>query len=303
MQTQNKAKQICIMCSRVLFINLLLVLFINNCLFAQTTQYGRVVEMNSNGKKVSGVSVTVSSASDCQPAASDANGVFRLVFSEHQPGDVIRGLRIKKYGYEVVNHHIVHEGWTLTEKDTLKIVMAPEGTVAEARNKYYNYLEEAYLSRYDSTVSMLNEQFAQRLISEEQFKSGMNEADNKLRLSFQNIEMYADQLARLNQDDLDVNYEYVLNTFIEFPIMPMNDEQVSVASVAESEFDFLFKGLDFVEACVFFGDFYRELSMNEDAVGYYTLAIHMYETLNGYEGADFNHQIKQLQSIVKKLTK
>ena len=290
------------MCRRVLFINLLLVLFINNGLFAQTTQYGRVVEMNSNGKRIAGVSVTVSSATDCQPAASDANGVFRLVFSEHQPGDVIHGLRIKKYGYEVVNHHIVHEGWTLTEKDTLKIVMAPEGTVAEARNKYYNYLEEAYLSQYDSTVSMLNEQYAQQLISEEQFNSGMAEAADKLRLSFQNIEMYADQLARLNHDDLDVNYEEILNTFVEFPIMSANDQQEGVAAADVFEFDFLFKGLSFVEACVFFGDYYKDLSVKEEAVGYYTLALRMYEVLNGYEGADFNDQIKQLQSIITKLT-
>ena len=65
---------------------------------AQMVQYGKVVEMNSKGKTLSGVSVTVPSAHDCHPTSSDAFGVFRLSFGEHQTGDVVHGLKAKTAG-------------------------------------------------------------------------------------------------------------------------------------------------------------------------------------------------------------
>ncbi len=283
------------------FFLLFFVLISNQVLFAQTTQYGRVVEMNTKGKTVPGVSVTVPSAHDSQPASSDVNGLFRLVFSDHHPGDVIRGLRINKYGYEVVNHHILHEGWTLTEKDTLKIVLAPEGTVQEARSRYYKYLEEAFLSRYDSTTSILNEQYAQQVITKENYNALIEKAADDLDLAFQNIDMYADQLARIDQDDLDI--DLMLNTLVNYPAMPMSISDASVAIVMTDDFDFLFKGMDFIEVCAFFGDFYLSLEMNEEALHYYSLALQMCETLDGYEGASFTDQIKQLQSIIAKINK
>lgn len=291
--------------SRFTLVKTFILLFLMNVINAQaqTTQYGRVVELNSKGKSVSGVTVEVPSSPDCQPASSGAEGIFRLVFSEHQPGDVIRGLRIKKYGYEVVNHHVLHEGWTLTEKDTLRIVLAPEGTVSEARNRYYQYLEEAYLTHYESTTSMLRNQYAQQMISEQEFNTRMEQAASSLNTSFQNIDMYADQLARINQDDPDMDIDAVLNTFVNFPAMSMTNADESVALSESADFDFLFKGLNFIEACVFFGDFYSDLEMKENAVNYYTLALQMCQTLDGYEGASFTDQIKQLRSIIDKINK
>ena len=44
---------------------------------AQMVQYGHVVEMNSGKKALAGVSVSIPSAHDCQPTASDVNGTFR----------------------------------------------------------------------------------------------------------------------------------------------------------------------------------------------------------------------------------
>lgn len=86
-------------------------------------------------------------------------------------------------------------------------------------------------------------------------------------------------------------------------IIPMeNSDSLFVTDHAE-DFDFLFKGLDFVEACVFFGDFYQNLGMMDLALNYYTQGLRMCETLNGYDGASFTDQIKQLQSIIDKIKK
>lgn len=282
----------------------LLFVFIINDLCAQTIQYGRVVEINSKGKTIPGVSVAVPTTHDSQPTATDANGVFRLVFSEHKPGDVVRGLRIQKDGYEVVNHHIVHEGWTLTEKDTLKVVLAPQGSIEEARSRYYHYLEESYLNRFDSTSDKLHELYAQQLISEQEFNELMEKALADLNLAFQSIDFYADQLARLNQDDMgDIDFDAMLATFVDLPCIPMKDSGVSVTLMEVDDFEFFFKGLNFIESSIFFGDFYLDLDMKEEAVGYYTLALQMCEILDGYEGTSFTDQIKTLKSVIAKINK
>lgn len=267
------------------FVLITIVFGISNASHAQVTQYGRVVELNSYGQTLPGVLVTVPSTVDCPSAISDANGVFKLVFVKNQPGDVIRGMRVKKDGYEVVNHLIAQEGWILAGIDTLTIVMAPEGMVSVARSRIYDYLEDIYLSRYDSVSSSIQEQYVLQRISDDEFNSGMEKAADDLKRSLQNVNMYADQLARLCPNG----------------VVTMTNQDVSVGSSSEYEMDFLFKGLGFIESCLYFGDYYLELNMNDLAIGYYSLALQMYETLNGFEGSDFTDQIKQLQSAISKI--
>ena len=171
-------------------------------LSAQVVQYGRVVEMNTGGKTLSGVSLSVPSVHDSWPTASDANGVFKLSFAEHQVGDVVYGLRIHKQGYEVVNHHIVRDGWTLTDRDTLRVVMASVDKLTESRARYYDLVEAACISRHESTVSFINDQFAQGLINKTELDQWLLEADRELWQSYQNMDELADRFARINNDDL-----------------------------------------------------------------------------------------------------
>lgn len=145
----------------------------------------------------------IPSAHDCQPTASDANGIFRLSFGEHKTGDVIVGLSAKKHGYEVVNHHITRDGYTLTDRDSLRIVMAPVGKIAEARARYYDLLETACVSHYDSTHNYLNQQYANDIITRPELEYWLQEADNELQSAYLTLDDYADRLARLNDDDPD----------------------------------------------------------------------------------------------------
>lgn len=181
----------------------LMALTSSGSLFAQVVQYGRIVEMNSGGKELSGVSVTVPTLHDCQPTMSDKKGVFKLSFSEHQIGDVVHGIRFKKAGYELVNNHIVREGLTLTDKESIKVVMAPQGKIAEARARYYDLLESACVERYDSTMFFLNQQLAQGYISESEFQYWKSEADTELGDAYLKMEEYADRMARVNEEDTD----------------------------------------------------------------------------------------------------
>lgn len=105
-------------------------------LFGQVVQYGKVMEMDEQGSPLAGVTLTVPSEHDCQPTLSDSRGQIRLCFSEHQVGDVVRGITAKKQGFDVVSVHVTRS-WTLTTEDTLTIVMAPKGQLKEARTRYY----------------------------------------------------------------------------------------------------------------------------------------------------------------------
>lgn len=184
---------------------LLLLALHGGLLSAQMVQFGRVVEMNSGGKALPGVSITIPSAHDCQPTASDIRGVFRLSFGEHKVGDVVYGLNAKKYGYEVVNHHLLREGYTLTDKDSLRVVMAPVGKITEARTRYYALLEAASIRRYDSTMSFLNQHYAQQIITEPELNYWKAQAELELKNAYQCMDDYADRLACVNRDDLDVS--------------------------------------------------------------------------------------------------
>lgn len=116
----------------------LLILLLLCCepLFCQVVQYGKVVEMDDLGKPLAGVTLTIESEYDCQPTMSDAHGQFRICFKKHQVGDVVHGIEAKKRGYDVVNVHVTRS-WTLTDADTLGIIMAPKKKIKEARSRYY----------------------------------------------------------------------------------------------------------------------------------------------------------------------
>ena len=170
---------------------------------AQMVQYGKVVELNSKGKALSGVAITVQSSHDCQPTSSDAHGMFRLSFAEHQTGDVVHGLRAKKYGYEVVNIHVTRDGWTLTNRDTLRIVMAPTAKINEARMRYYDLIETACVAQYDATMDVLNEHYANHAISLPEYQYWKLQAENELQRAYQNMYAMADVFARIDEEDTD----------------------------------------------------------------------------------------------------
>ncbi|MCR5040282.1 MAG: hypothetical protein K6A94_13225 [Bacteroidales bacterium] len=176
----------------------LLLLGLYNNVEGQMTQYGKVVEMKTNGKALARVHVSVQS--DAPPTSSDARGVFRLSFQHHQTGDTVH-VQVGKDGYELVNIHVSR--WTLTDRDTLRIVMAPIGVVREARMRYYGLVEAACIGRYESTMNLLNEHYAQNKISMSEFQFWKLMAENELNDTYGNMEYYADVFARIDEYDMD----------------------------------------------------------------------------------------------------
>lgn len=71
------------------------------CVWAQTTQKGIVVEMSSNNKPVAGAEIKVAGAS---PTDSDQEGRFILNFTASLPGDPLMINDIYKKGFKIVNY-------------------------------------------------------------------------------------------------------------------------------------------------------------------------------------------------------
>ena len=189
------------MTKRTLTIIILITLSIS--IKAQVTQIGIVRELNSNGKTMSGVGITIPTASDVQPAYSDNNGVFLLIFSEKKVGDILHNIRISKPNYEVVNHQLLKDGWTLTEKDTLEIILAKSQLIAESRAKYYNIIDQYQIQQYNATISKLKKELEAEKITATEFSERADAAEIALQDAYDQIDFYADKLARINRDKMD----------------------------------------------------------------------------------------------------
>ena len=170
---------------------------------AQIVQFGIVKEMNSKGKPVSGVGISVLTSSDLQPVTSNSNGTFQLTFSEKNAGDVIYNIRITKGNYEIVNVHDFKNGWKLSAHDTMKIIIASKGVVDEMRLQYYNIFYNYHEKEYKKTIEELKEALENQSISIEEYRQKVKIIESDLQDANNRIDEYANFFARINKDDLD----------------------------------------------------------------------------------------------------
>lgn len=172
-------------------------------LSAQVRQVGKVVELNSNGRAISGASIEVISADDVQPAVSDNNGVFILNFSKKKKGDMAYNLRVYKSGYEVVNSQIVNSGVVLTDCDTLKIVLANPAKLAEARANYYQIFDNYHVGLYKKQADELKNKLQINELALGDYETRLAAAEKELQDVATKISDYADRFSRINKDDMD----------------------------------------------------------------------------------------------------
>ncbi len=180
-------------------------------LSAQVRQVGVVVEINSNGKTVSGASIEAVSSDDVQPAVSGNDGVFILNFAKKKKGDVVYNLRVYKSGYEVVNTRQINDGVVLTDRDTLKIVLAPPAKLAEARANYYEIFDNYQVGVYKRQVEGLKKQLAGKEITLAEYEERVRVAENDLKNANSKIADYADRFSRINKDDMDSVSRHAFN--------------------------------------------------------------------------------------------
>ncbi|MCQ2317350.1 MAG: tetratricopeptide repeat protein [Bacteroidales bacterium] len=162
-----------------------------------------MVEINSNGKSMSGVSIEAVSSDDVQPAVSGNDGVFILNFAKKKRGDVAYNIRVYKLGYELVNTKQINDGVILTDRDTLKVVLAPPAKLAEARANYYEIFDNYQVGVYKKQIEELKSQLAKNEIPLAEYEQRALKAEEDLRNANSKIAEYADRFSRINRDDMD----------------------------------------------------------------------------------------------------
>ena len=166
---------------------------------AQVVQKGSVKVFNSRQAPLPGVQLMAEGA----PATdTDQQGIFHLHFLNRKPGMQISAPFVYKKGFELVNRDLL-DGWILSEKQPLDVVMAPEGVIEEIKNRYYSISVADFARRFNETVQEINRLYERHEIGLQERKSRLQElADENLRFMSQ-VERYADRFARVNPDDVD----------------------------------------------------------------------------------------------------
>lgn len=173
-------------------------LLISVSLSAQVSQKGNVRIFNSQHTPLPGVQLMAIGA----PATdTDNNGEFCFYFLNHKAGTAISSPQAYKKGYEVVNSDMLN-GWILSEKRSLDIVMAPEGTIEEQKNHYYAIAIAHFSKLRNKTVQEINHLYAQQKITQAERAQRLKELAEENHTFMNMLDKYAEKFARINPDDI-----------------------------------------------------------------------------------------------------
>ena len=169
------------------------------CVWAQTTQKGIVVEMSSNNKPVAGAEIKVAGAS---PTDSDQEGRFILNFTASLPGDPLMINDIYKKGFKIVNYEKV-ANWNISSASELKIVLGRTEVISALRKKYYDIGESNSEKEYRKTLAELEELKKQNALSAVEYDQKVDSMSKSMMEWQKRLEIYALKFACINRDELD----------------------------------------------------------------------------------------------------
>lgn len=181
-------------------------LLLSGSAYAQMSQKGTVQIFNSNKSPLPGVQLT---ATDAPATDTDANGNFQFNFSKQKPGMAIASPNVYKKGYELVNKDMIN-GWILSEKRPLSIVMAPEGTIEESKSKYYSISVAHFSKKQEKAIEEINQLYIAQKISLQERSDRLKAMAEESRSFMNQIDQYAEKFARINPDDINAIEKQVL---------------------------------------------------------------------------------------------
>jgi len=178
---------------------------------SQTTVKGIFTEQNSGNKPVVGVQIKALGAN---PEVSDNSGLFQLVFGAKKPGDRVIVSEIKKKGYEIVNKKEV-DSWLIgsNPNQRTKVVMCPEGLIAENTAKYYDISLKAVTDGYNKRISELQKQLAKAQIDAKTYGAQAKTLSDQFTNQQNQLEELADKFARENFDDCSAIQKQAFEAF------------------------------------------------------------------------------------------
>ena len=166
---------------------------------AQVVVKGLVTEQNSGGKMLPGVEIKSLGGI---PEVSDNAGLFQLTFAGKKPGDRIY-VEVNKSGYEVVNRKEILEDWLIGKdpKERTKVVMCPEGMVAQNMAKYYRISEKALTKGYYEKIDALMTERGQAKIDAKRYAEQAKLLEEQFKNQRKQLDELAEKFARENFDD------------------------------------------------------------------------------------------------------
>ena len=181
-------------------------------IMAQTVQKGIVTEQNSGNMPIAGVEIK---AFDAVPSTSGTDGRFELTFNKKRPGDHIRGVRIHKKGFEVVNRKEVFERWLISSnpQHRFKIVLCPEGLIAKKTAEYYEISLEALTKGKDRKIKELENFLDQAKIEKADYWNQKRQIEEHLKVQQSQMEELSEQFARENFDDASEIHKQAFERF------------------------------------------------------------------------------------------
>jgi len=186
-------------------------LFVPELLFAQATVKGIISEQNSGNKPISGVQIKALGTS---PELTDNAGLFKLVFTTKKPGDRIIVSEISKKGYEIVNKDVVNN-WVISRNpnEKTKIVMCPEGLIAQNTLKYYDISFSGLTKGYSDQIKLLKEKLSKSEIDNKTFGEQAKTLAEQFEKQQKQLEELADKFARENFDDCSAIHGQAFESF------------------------------------------------------------------------------------------
>ncbi len=178
---------------------------------SQVTVKGLVTEQNSRNKPIPGVQIK---ALGTTPEVTGNDGLFELAFTGKKPGDRIIVSEIIKKGFEVVNKDLVNN-WVITNNPNqrTKIVMCPEGLIAQNTLKYYNISVASLTQGYQEKISALKHQKEKAEIDARTFEEQAGLLAEQFSNQQNQLEELAEMFARENFDDCSAIHSQAFEAF------------------------------------------------------------------------------------------
>lgn len=177
----------------------------------QVAVKGQVTEQNSGNKPIPGVQIK---ALGTTPEVTGNDGLFQLVFTGKKPGDRIIVSEIAKKGFEIVNKELVNN-WLIANDPNhkSKIVMCPEGMIAQNTLKYYDISLTGLTRGYQERIRVLQEQKEKAEIDAKSYGEQAKELAEQYEKQQKQLEELAEKFARENFDDCSAIHRDAFEAF------------------------------------------------------------------------------------------
>ena len=180
--------------------------------FAQTqTQKGISYRYNGKNPRTPLSKVTVECVTANTTVISDSTGSFTLTFNKLKMGDRIGLVTVKKREMMVFNQHAVDE-WSI-RKEPLCLILCDADEFDRQKREYMELGRNDAKRKYDRQKAELEKQLEEGKIKQGDLENALNVAYERLKKLQEEIDKYADDLARIDMSKLDEKMQEILEMY------------------------------------------------------------------------------------------